>query len=165
MPGQGSARRRRSHEQTCCIQRPEMRILHVLDHSIPLHSGYAFRTLAILRGQRALGWETEQVTSAKHHLPCPSVEEVDGLTFHRTALSNGFLERLPAGDHVAAIQGLAGRLKELIPRLKPDVIHAHSPSLTGIAALGAARRFGVPVVYEMRASWEDAAVVHGTARA
>jgi asparagine synthase (glutamine-hydrolysing) len=26
-----------------------MRILHVLDHSIPLHSGYTFRTLAILR--------------------------------------------------------------------------------------------------------------------
>ena len=24
-----------------------MRILHVLDHSIPLHSGYAFRTLSI----------------------------------------------------------------------------------------------------------------------
>jgi PEP-CTERM/exosortase A-associated glycosyltransferase len=142
-----------------------MRILHVLDHSIPLHSGYAFRTLAILREQRALGWETEHVTSAKHHLPCPPVEEVDGLTFHRTAPSGGFVARLPAGDQVAVIKGLGRRLRDLIPRLKPDVIHAHSPSLTGIAALGAARRFGVPVVYEMRASWEDAAVVHGTARA
>jgi glycogen(starch) synthase len=30
-----------------------LRILHVLDHSIPLHSGYTFRTLAILREQRA----------------------------------------------------------------------------------------------------------------
>ena len=28
-----------------------MRILHVLDHSIPLHSGYTFRTAAILREQ------------------------------------------------------------------------------------------------------------------
>src|SRR5688500_2997974 len=129
-----------------------MRILHVLDHSIPLHSGYAFRTLAILREQRALGWETEHVTSAKHHLLCPPVEEVDGLTFHRTAASRGFLERLPAGDHVGVIRGLGRRLRDLIPRLKPDVIHAHSPSLTGIAALGARRRFGLPVVYEMRAS-------------
>ena len=34
-----------------------MRILHVLDHSVPLHSGYAFRTLAILTAQLALGWE------------------------------------------------------------------------------------------------------------
>jgi len=141
-----------------------LRILHVLDHSIPLHSGYAFRTLAILREQRALGWETEHVTSAKHHLPCPPVEEVDGFTFHRTAPAAGLLERLPAGDHLGVIQGLGRRLKDLIPRLRPDVIHAHSPSLTGIAAVGAARRYGLPVVYEMRASWEDGAVVHGTAR-
>jgi hypothetical protein len=35
-----------------------LRILHVLDHSLPLHSGYSFRTLAILREQRALGWQT-----------------------------------------------------------------------------------------------------------
>jgi len=26
-----------------------MRVLHVLDHSIPLHSGYTFRTRSILR--------------------------------------------------------------------------------------------------------------------
>ena len=43
-----------------------MRILHVLDHSLPLHSGYTFRTLAILREQRALGWETLQLTSPQH---------------------------------------------------------------------------------------------------
>jgi PEP-CTERM/exosortase A-associated glycosyltransferase len=142
-----------------------MRILHVLDHSIPLHSGYAFRTLAILREQRALGWETEHVTSAKHHLPCAPMEEVDGFTFHRTPSASALLERLPLGSHFSVIQGLSARLKEVIPHLRPDVIHAHSPSLTGIAALAAARRFGLPVVYEMRASWEDGAVDHGVARA
>ena len=26
-----------------------MRILHILDHSLPPHSGYSFRTVAILR--------------------------------------------------------------------------------------------------------------------
>ena len=31
-----------------------MRALHVLDHSIPLHSGHTFCTLALLREQRAL---------------------------------------------------------------------------------------------------------------
>ena len=134
-----------------------MRILHVLDHSIPLHSGYAFRTLAILREQRALGWETEHLTSAKHHLPGPAVEEVDGLVFHRTPGA--------VGNHLGVIYGLGRRLNALIPRLKPDVIHAHSPALTGVAAILAARRFGLPVVYEMRASWEDGAVEHGTARA
>ncbi|HZM35059.1 MAG TPA: glycosyltransferase, partial [Burkholderiales bacterium] len=141
-----------------------MRILHVLDHSIPLHSGYAFRTLAILREQRALGWETAHLTSAKHHLPCAPVEEVDGFTFHRTAPASGLLARLPWGNHLGVIRGLGQRLDYLIPRLLPDVIHAHSPSLTGVAAINAARRFGVPLVYEMRASWEDGAVDHGVAR-
>jgi hypothetical protein len=42
-----------------------IRTLHVLDHSIPLHSGYTFRTAALLREQRALGWETFHLTSPK----------------------------------------------------------------------------------------------------
>jgi hypothetical protein len=33
-----------------------MRILHILDHSLPLHSGYTFHTAAILREQQRLGW-------------------------------------------------------------------------------------------------------------
>jgi hypothetical protein len=60
-----------------------MRILHVLDHSIPLHSGYTFRTAAILREQRALGWETYHLTSAKQGSTAAAVEDVDGLRFYR----------------------------------------------------------------------------------
>lgn len=54
------------------------------------------------------------------------------------------------------------RLCQLIPVIKPDVIHAHSPALNGVAASFAARRFGLPLVYEVRAFWEDAAVDQGT---
>ena len=42
-----------------------MRILHVLDHSIPLQSGYTFRSASILRQQRILGWHTAHVTGLK----------------------------------------------------------------------------------------------------
>ena len=34
-----------------------MRILHVLDHGLPLQSGYTFRTRAILKAQIARGWQ------------------------------------------------------------------------------------------------------------
>jgi PEP-CTERM/exosortase A-associated glycosyltransferase len=44
------------------------------------------------------------------------------------------------------------------------VIHAHSPALNGVAAVGVGRATGVPVVYEVRAFWEDAAVDLGTSR-
>jgi PEP-CTERM/exosortase A-associated glycosyltransferase len=45
---------------------------------------------------------------------------------------------------------------------RPDVLHAHSPALCGKAALIAGKRLGLPVVYEIRAFWEDAAVSNGT---
>jgi PEP-CTERM/exosortase A-associated glycosyltransferase len=54
------------------------------------------------------------------------------------------------------------RLCELIPKLQPDVIHAHSPALNGVAAHFACRKFKLPLVYEVRAFWEDAAVDQGT---
>ena len=44
-----------------------MRVLHVLDHSAPLHSGYVFRTLSILREQRRRGWETFHLTGPKQN--------------------------------------------------------------------------------------------------
>ena len=42
------------------------------------------------------------------------------------------------------------------------MIHAHSPVLNALPGLWVGRRTRVPVVYEMRASWEDAAVDHGS---
>lgn len=139
-----------------------MRVLHVLDHSIPLHSGYTFRTRSILREQRALGWETFHVTGSKQHSGAQLEETVDGLHFYRTPASTGALAKLPVLNQKEVIDGLAKRLAEIIPQIKPDVLHAHSPSLNAVAALRAGKRFGIPVVYEVRAFWEDAAVDHGT---
>jgi len=140
-----------------------MRVLHVLDHSIPLHSGYTFRTRSILREQRALGWETFHVTGSKQNSGELREETVDGLHFYRTQLAGGPLSKLPVLNQMQVIDGLERRLAEIIPQIKPDVLHAHSPSLNAIAALRAGKKFGIPVVYEVRAFWEDAAVDHGTA--
>jgi PEP-CTERM/exosortase A-associated glycosyltransferase len=57
---------------------------------------------------------------------------------------------------------LERRLDEVISTVKPDILHAHSPVLNAMPALKAGRRHGIPVVYEVRAFWEDAAVDHGT---
>src|SRR3546814_3044197 len=40
-----------------------------------------------------------------------------------------------------------------------------SPVLGGLAALRVGKRLGIPVLYEIRALWEDAAVGNGTGRA
>lgn len=139
-----------------------MKILHILDHSIPLHSGYTFRTRAILEQQRKLGWETFHVTSAKHLGANAAVETVDGLTFYRSAMPQGLLAKLPVLNQWSIVQTLAQRLDEIIPQIQPDILHAHSPALNGLAALKMADKYKLPLVYECRAFWEDAAVDHGT---
>ena len=132
-----------------------MRILHVLDHSIPLHSGYTFRTLAILREQRRLGWETLQLTTPKQGHGPTREETVDGLRLLRTpsAQGTGLLRQMRL---------TAARIAEVVRAEQPDLIHAHSPVLNVLPALWVRLAARVPVVYEMRASWEDAAVEHGS---
>jgi PEP-CTERM/exosortase A-associated glycosyltransferase len=141
-----------------------LRILHVLDHSIPLHSGYTFRTRSILQQQRALGWETHHITSPKQGDGQDGEETADGLRFHRTAPARGRLARLPVLNQLAVIDRLAARLLQVASDIRPDILHAHSPALNAVAALRVGRKLGIPVVYEIRAFWEDAAVDHGTSR-
>lgn len=134
-----------------------MRILHILDHSLPLQSGYVFRTLGILSAQRGYGWESIHLTSPRYNTGAP-LETVDGWQFHRTSKPVRGLKLPPVLREVLEMRATELRLGELIARYRPDVLHAHSPVLNGIPALRAARRAGLPFVYEVRAFWEDAAV-------
>ena len=141
-----------------------MKILHVLDHSVPLHSGYTFRTLSILREQRALGWETFHLTGSKQGSDDAIEEQVNDMHFYRTPVGSNRLSKLPILNQISVINDLAQRLNNVVKVVKPDIIHAHSPVLNALPALQVGRKFDIPVVYEIRAFWEDAAVDHGTSR-
>ncbi|MFQ3248899.1 MAG: PEP-CTERM/exosortase A-associated glycosyltransferase [Glaciecola sp.] len=141
-----------------------MKVLHVLDHSIPLHSGYTFRTKAILEQQHGFGIETVHLTSAKQGTYSSNPETVDELVFYRSKVPTSSASQLPLLNQWSIISSLKKSLVEVIEREKPDIIHAHSPALNGVAANWAAKKFGIPFVYEIRAFWEDAAVDHGTCK-
>ncbi|WP_218892714.1 TIGR04063 family PEP-CTERM/XrtA system glycosyltransferase [Duganella sp. 1224] len=141
-----------------------MRILHILDHSAPLHSGYTFRTLAILGQQRRMGWDTLHLTSAKQG-SAEAEQQVDGWHFFRTPPDRRWWARLPLLGQWAIMTGLTRRLRQIAQAARPQVLHAHSPALNAIAALRVGRMLHIPVVYEIRAFWEDAAADHGTSRA
>jgi PEP-CTERM/exosortase A-associated glycosyltransferase len=137
-----------------------MRILHVLDHSIPLHSGYTFRTLSILREQRKLGWETFHLTSPKQ-LDCAIDEEdVEGWHFYRTPQAP--VSPWPGLRELDLMRQIERRLTQVVEAVRPDILHVHSPVLNAWPALRVGKRFGIPVAYEVRAFWEDAAVDHGS---
>jgi PEP-CTERM/exosortase A-associated glycosyltransferase len=140
-----------------------MKILHVLDHSLPLHSGYTFRSQNIFRAQQDFGWEPVILTSPKHEESWKgerrTMERINGFTYYRTGNAAG---RAPIEREVRLMYALYRRIREVAAREKPDILHAHSPVLNAVPALRAGRKLGLPVVYEIRAFWEDAAVDHGT---
>ncbi len=141
------------------------RILHILDHSLPLHSGYTFRTRAILKAQIVAGWEARGLTGVRQYQhgerPDCLQQEAEGLQFFRTPVTvTG-----PAGMREwREVRALEARIVAVHREWPFDLIHAHSPALNGLAAARAADRLGIPFVYEIRAFWEDAAVGNGTGR-
>src|SRR5665647_545547 len=122
-----------------------MRILHILDHSIPLHSGYTFRTLSILKEQRALGWETTHLTSPKQGICSANEENIDGWHFFRTHHAMTQMAKVPLWNQISVINSLTRRLDKVARIVKPDILHAHSPALNAIAALRVGHNLGIPV--------------------
>ena len=139
-----------------------MRVLHVLDASLPIVAGYTTRTASILEAQAALGAEPVALTGLRQG-SLVDREMVNGILHHRTTVPDGlggFAQTHLVGE--ALEMGLlAHRALQIHRENSYEIIHAHSPVLTGIPALAVARRLGVPSVYEIRAFWEDAAVDQG----
>lgn len=136
-----------------------MRILHVFDHSLPLQSGYVSRSLSIIRSQQARGWHTFHVTTPRY-LPSDSrFEVIDGVKYYRSrrvGVSTAGIREL------LEMNSTRRTLEEVIRLERPDIIHSHSPVLTAWPTLAACRKLNLPIVYEVRALWEDAAVDYGS---
>lgn len=135
------------------------RILHVLDHSLPIGSGYSYRSRSIVTFQKRLGLEPVVLTSPKQGTESEGRDLVDGIAHYRTGRTGG---RLPFARELRLMIHFASRIIRVARAERIELIHAHSPSLNGLPAIWAGRRLGLPVVYEMRTFWEDAAVNNGS---
>jgi PEP-CTERM/exosortase A-associated glycosyltransferase len=141
-----------------------MRVLHVLDHSLPYFSGYSFRSDSMLRAQRRSGFDPIVLTSPKHEDFTELTETIDGTRYHRLRWPP-FTGALPVIKQAACVASLGTAIARLASELNVDLIHAHSPSLNGLAAARAAAALGLPWIYEVRYFEEDAAVDRGKMRA
>ena len=138
-----------------------MRILHVLHTSLPHSCGYSIRSDRILSIQKDMGMEVFAVTSARQPDAAPDCV-MDGIHYWRTPSPR--LWRSPIRE-MQLISALAGKVSEVIGRVNPDIVHAHSPVLVGLPAYRVARRAHLPIAYEVRDLWENAWVDHGRFRA
>jgi PEP-CTERM/exosortase A-associated glycosyltransferase len=141
-----------------------MTVLHILDHSLPVMSGYSIRSHNIVAFQRDLGLRPVVVTSPKHCAAGPPREELEGIPHYRTGAAVGAGGTLPYAGELIMMLRLARRIREVARAEHAQILHAHSPLLNGLPALLVGRQLGLPVVYESRAFWEDAAVHHRTTR-
>lgn len=136
-------------------------ILHILDHSLPIISGYSIRSRDILTAQSHLGWRVAAVTGPRHAPSASAVDLQDGIDHYRMSLPGSPRTGAGLGQIWAEIRGFANHIETVARQTRPDILHAHSPALCGVAAAIAARRLGLPLVYEVRAFWEDAAIANG----
>jgi len=138
-------------------------ILHVLDHSLPLHSGYTFRTRAIMKSQLANGWNVAAITGVRQYQGGQTMQDpyetVEGLRFYRTMEEASGPLLLREWREVKALSDAIVKTHAQDPF---KIIHAHSPALNGLAAARASKTLGLPFLYEIRAFWEDASVGNGT---
>jgi glycogen(starch) synthase len=139
-------------------------VLHVLDHSFPVLSGYAVRSRNLISAQQRIGESIRVLTGPLHEMDDPSSTEIvlDEVTYARTPIvgkiANCALRaRWPVVREREVVRLLRERILKLIALHPARIIYAHSPVLCGLAALQAARKSGIPFVYEIRAFWEDAA--------
>ena len=85
--------------------------------------------------------------------------QIDGITYQRSAIG---LNHSTSGirGQLRTVNMTKKSISALVREKSVNLIHAHSPCLNGLAAL----RHGIPLIYEMRSSWEDAAVSTGATK-
>lgn len=131
--------------------------LYVTASALPFHvSGYTVRTHALVQAVAATGWQIRPTLrpgypadrgvvlpkgTSRHVADGMSYEHVSGPHVRRTGLDE-FVEAAATGIVDAAT------------RVRAAVIHAASNHVNALPALIAARRLGVPFVYEVRGLWE-----------
>lgn len=145
-------------------------ILHALDTSIPAIGGYTTRARMIVENQKRAGWDPAVITFLRQPRPVIETgengsfpqEEYGGIRYFRSEdwrfarAVRGW--GVPVLREVSEMLPFGTTLRRIAQSLASTIIHAHSPILVGYPALRAARRLGIPFVYEIRAFWEDAAV-------
>ncbi len=83
--------------------------------------------------------------------------------FVKAIRASGYFARIgwKVVEEKILIKYFTKRIIEVAKQNNAEIIHAHTPYRVGLPALKAARKLGLPFVYEMRGMWEETAVANG----
>nr|WP_314092481.1 glycosyltransferase family 4 protein [uncultured Shinella sp.] len=134
-------------------------VCYFLHNSLPYASGgYATRARGVVQGLTAHGLAVDICTrpgfplDQKKELTAGDVsatDVIDGITYHR--ILEPARNRFKQADYMTRA---ADAVEVVLRRLRPSIAMAASNYYTGLPVLIAARRLGIPFVYEVRGFWE-----------
>lgn len=135
------------------------RVLNVLAFSLPYTSvGYATRSHGLAIGIKNAGWDVCAYTRPGFPYDfepelegkdLPEQDEIDGVVYKRLF----DIDRSNMSE-VEYLLAAITHYEKVITHEQPEIVHAASNYVTALPALIAARRLGVPFIYEMRGFWE-----------
>lgn len=135
-----------------------MKVIHVLDHSLPYVTEYSLKSRYIIKLQKDLGLKPTAITSPFHGTISNPIELIDGVFHYRSILplkDRAKQSQCPLCSQGSMISALSQAIQRVIEHQQIDLIHAHSPVFNGFAALEASRASGIPLIYEIRKSGEE----------
>ena len=137
----------------------ERRVVNLLAYSLPYSSvGYATRSHGLAQAVQEAGWEIFPHT--RPGFPFDQMPELRGRTLPAEDLIDGvrYGRLFDCSRHESTefgyLNAAIASYSRLFETFSPAVVHAASNHTTGLPALIAARRCGIPFVYEMRGFWE-----------
>jgi len=143
------------------------RLYYALHNALPFSTGgYATRGHGLAQGLVAAGWDVHCVTRPGYPMDitgqsAADVDEsdlVDTIRYHRILAPER--SGLPVWDYILAA---ADKHTEMLRALRPARVLAASDFTTALPALFAARRCGIPFIYEVRGLWEITEISHNPA--
>lgn len=138
------------------------RVLYHAAQGLPHHStGYCIRTHWLVRALRASGWDVQVHTRLGYPIDrwdylgdraIATDVDVDGVPY---VLAPDRARGIGALDLEAYQAASAEALVRRAEALRPAVIHGASNWAVGLAGVEAARRLGLPSIYEVRGLWHQ----------
>ncbi|MEO8385756.1 MAG: glycosyltransferase family 4 protein [Betaproteobacteria bacterium] len=138
-----------------------LRIIHVMDHSLPKADGYSIRAKYLLEAQAASGHEITVLTSPSQGADAEDLFTA-GICYRRTRYSRWEKKIAESGGKQFVFgRAISRELSSLLEVTRFDVVHAHTPFTVARIALVEARKRHIPFVYEKRNLWEESARARG----
>ncbi|MBD9479346.1 glycosyltransferase [Pseudoxanthomonas sp. PXM02] len=141
------------------VETVDGRSVYILHSSLPhLSGGYALRGHGLIGGVKKAGFDIrpytrpgfpEDIGSSSYAVKVEEADEIDGVVYHRIAAQTA----RSAGEQ-RYMNGCVDAFMDVLRTERPAVVHGRSTYLISVPALIAARRLGLPFVYEVSGLWE-----------